>query len=494
MNKKFLHIFFSMSFLILFGKGLGFIRTALVASTYGAGFISDLYSFEDSLVNEIYAVFSTFLACSFIPRYLALDQINKKRIFNTILNDGLIIMISLTVFCMIFTKPLLKLLVPGYFSLYNIDNVIFITRINLIMLIITFLVNYFLTVLQAHEIFIYLSLESVILNCVVILYLLSMPECGILGLILCRIIAYSIFLILVTLKLRKSTNLKYQLTVSFADQDIVEMIKLSIPMLGITVLWQINYIIDKSMASGLESGSIANLNYANTIAMIIYNVVGYIISTYAYPTLSKIQNNGNVLACKFKEYLLMLLQLVSPIAVMTIAFSSFISSFLYGHGNMTIDNVKSISYILIMYVPGSVAYCIKNLYSKLFYIKQNTRIVLIIDVIGCFVNILLNLILVNIMGVYGLALATSLAYFITVIFQVYFANRKGYTFLKRIDLKQVLFGLCILILYSLFATYIMNNYIHQILGKIIFVMLSYILGIAFSCFNDIKMIFYHKSN
>lgn len=62
-------------------------------------------------------------------------------------------------------------------------------------------------------------------------------------------------------------------------------------MLGITVLWQINYIIDKSMASGLESGSIANLNYANTIAMIIYNVVGYIISTYAYPTLSKIQNN-----------------------------------------------------------------------------------------------------------------------------------------------------------------------------------------------------------
>ena len=97
-----------MSFLILFGKGLGFIRTALVASTYGAGFISDLYSFEDSLVNEIYAVFSTFLACSFIPRYLALDQINKKRIFNTILNDGLIIMISLTVFCMIFTKPLLK--------------------------------------------------------------------------------------------------------------------------------------------------------------------------------------------------------------------------------------------------------------------------------------------------------------------------------------------------------------------------------------------------
>ena len=72
--------------------------------------------------------------------------------------------------------------------------------------------------------------------------------------------------------------MKYQLKVSFADQDIVEMIKLSIPMLGITVLWQINYIIDKSMASGLESGSIANLNYANTIAMIIYNVVGYIIS------------------------------------------------------------------------------------------------------------------------------------------------------------------------------------------------------------------------
>ena len=72
MNKKFLSVLFSMSFLLLFGKALGFIRTAMVASTYGAGFVSDIYSFEDSLINAIYAIFSTFLACSFIPKYLSL--------------------------------------------------------------------------------------------------------------------------------------------------------------------------------------------------------------------------------------------------------------------------------------------------------------------------------------------------------------------------------------------------------------------------------------
>ena len=212
--------------------------------------------------------FSLLFSLLFIPKYLSLEAHKRNRLFNLLLNCGIAIMALLTVFCLVFTKSLLRLLVPGYFELYDISQIIFITRINLIMLILTFLVNYIMIVLQTYEIFIYLSLESVILNVVVIGYLLAMPNAGILGLLSCRIVAYLILLILVTTKLKRSTPLKYKLYLNPRDKDFVDMVRLSLPMLCITVLWQLNYVIDKSTwLLNFKSGSVACfLNYAKCIS------------------------------------------------------------------------------------------------------------------------------------------------------------------------------------------------------------------------------------
>jgi peptidoglycan biosynthesis protein MviN/MurJ (putative lipid II flippase) len=225
-----------MSTLLIIGKGLGFIRTAMVASTYGAGFVSDVYSFEDSFINEVYTIFATFLACSFIPKYLSLEKNDRDRLFSLLLNLGMLLMITLSILCLVFTEPLLRVLVPGYFNIYDIDQVIFATRINLVMLILTFLVNYFMTVLQAYEIFIYLSLESIILNVVVITYLMTLHECGLIGLLVCRMVAYGILLILVVIRLKRIKTVKYLPVFDFTDVNLHNMLKLSMPMLGITVL------------------------------------------------------------------------------------------------------------------------------------------------------------------------------------------------------------------------------------------------------------------
>ncbi len=488
MNKKFLSVLFSMSFLLLFGKALGFIRTAMVASTYGAGFVSDIYSFEDSLINEIYAIFSTFLACSFIPKYLSLEAHKRNRLFNLLLNCGIAIMALLTVFCLVFTKSLLRLLVPGYFELYDISQIIFITRINLIMLILTFLVNYIMIVLQTYEIFIYLSLESVILNVVVIGYLLAMPNAGILGLLSCRIVAYLILLILVTTKLKRSTPLKYKLYLNPRDKDFVDMVRLSLPMLCITVLWQLNYVIDKSMASELKSGSVACLNYANVISMIIYNVIGYIVSTYAYPIMSKIQSDEYKISNTFREYFLILLKLVLPISILTMFFAEYASNLLYGHGNMSAGSIITIANILIMYLPGSIAYCIKNLYSKLFYIKKNTKIVLGLDIAGCMANIILNFILVNFMGVYGLALATSISYCVTVVLQIIFANKKGYTNLELNDLRHTIVYVIALSAIGFVTSYALKQFINDETIKFIYVSMVYLIVCGLFGFKDLKQV------
>ena len=488
MNKKFIKVLFSMASLMILGKGLGFIRTAMVASTYGAGFVSDIYSFEDSFINEIYTIFATFLACSFIPKYLSLDCNDKNKLFSLLLNWGIIVMLILFVGAFIFTSPLLHILVPGFFEIYDVSSIVFMTRVNLVMLVLTFLVNYLMIVLQAHEIFIYLSLESIILNVIVVVYLWLYPEGGILGLLLCRVVAYVLLLILVSIRVKDIRELKYVKIINPINKDLLEMVKFSLPMLLITVLWQINYVIDKSMASKLESGSIACLHYANTISMIIYNVIGYIVSTYAYPLISKVQNDNDAVKKAFKEYFIILLQLILPIAILTVFYSDYVTNFLYGHGNMTNESLNIISLVLMMYIPGSVAYCIKNLYSKLFYIKKSTKIVLFLDIFGCLVNIILNVILINIIGVYGLALATSISNILTVVLQVIFANKKEYTNLKLNNFKTCFLSVALILVISVFTKFIMSNYINGNIIKFVYVFTVYLsCCMLFSC-NDLKKI------
>ena len=356
------------------------------------------------------------------------------------------------------------------------------------MLVLTFLVNYLMIVLQAHEIFIYLSLESIILNVIVVVYLWLYPEGGILGLLLCRVVAYVLLLILVSIRVKDIRELKYVKIINPINKDLLEMVKLSLPMLLITVLWQINYVIDKSMASKLESGSIACLHYANTISMIIYNVIGYIVSTYAYPLISKVQNDNDAVKKAFKEYFIILLQLILPIAILTVFYSDYVTNFLYGHGNMTNESLNIISLVLMMYIPGSVAYCIKNLYSKLFYIKKSTKIVLFLDIFGCLVNIILNVILINIIGVYGLALATSISNILTVVLQVIFANKKEYTNLKLNNFKTCFLSVALILVISVFTKFIMSNYINGNIIKFVYVFTVYLsCCMLFSC-NDLKKI------
>ena len=65
MNKNILKIFSGVIFLILISKGLGFIRESFIAARYGAGYISDVYVFEDGLINALY----TYYICSNVSKY-----------------------------------------------------------------------------------------------------------------------------------------------------------------------------------------------------------------------------------------------------------------------------------------------------------------------------------------------------------------------------------------------------------------------------------------
>lgn len=474
MSKKFLKVFFSMSMLLIVGKLMGFAKSMLIAYHYGAGYVSDVISFEDSLINELYSVFATFLGCTFIPIYLSENEKKRTELTNKLLSLGMLFITAIIILAELFTPLLLKILVPGFFDIYEVSKIVLISRINLINLYGVFLINYFATLLQANKIYIFLALEGVISSFFIIGYLCLLWQYEIRGMIITRIISSVVIISILLIVIRIKKVHRFKIFIKIKDDRIKVMAKTAFPLLIVSVLYQMNYIVDKSMASGFKSGSIASLNYANLLATALYGVVGYIISTYAYPMMADKNNESKVV---FNRYYDLLCSFVIPIAVTMCFFSKEIVTAVFGRGQITSENVELISVLLICYLPGIVAYCIKNYLVKIFYIQKDTKILVFVDTTGVLVNIGLNFLLAKLLGIYGLAIATSISYYVSMALQFVVLTKKGYIgATKKINIR-IIFTTIPIILISALMSFVATMYLESQILQLAIFMIAICIGL-----------------
>ena len=147
--RNILKIFSGVIILVLVSKCLGFVRESFVATIYGAGYISDVYVIEDGLINAIYTVCAGVISTTYIPKILELNKKKKDAFTSNYFNILLSIMILVSIFMIIFSPIILKILVPGFYSMYSTDvihSLIIITRINMVSLILVFIENYLIVI------------------------------------------------------------------------------------------------------------------------------------------------------------------------------------------------------------------------------------------------------------------------------------------------------------------------------------------------------------
>lgn len=430
MSKNFIKVFFSLSGLIILGKTLGLVKNSLVASRYGAGFIYDMYAVEDGLINELCGIILTFISCTFIPTYVPLKKKERDEVTSIIFSMGNLFMMLLLLVGEILPGELLRILVPGYFKMYDSTLMVNITRFCLINLLGVFLTNLFATLLQANEIYIFLALEGVTSGSIMILYLLFFYKYEIWGLVVTRLIISVINVLVLVITVNKKRLFSFKLNFNYKNRYFVSMLKTAFPMLIVAVLYQVNYVVDRYMASYLNSGSVSILTYANVFSMAIYSVIGYVISSFTYPVIGKYLNDEVSFSNTSNLFLNVLCELVLPCVVFVALFSKDIVTMFYGHGIMKANDINLISRVLLIYLPGVVGYCIRNYCVKLFYLKKKTWLIVMMDFFGIALNIILNVVLVKMIGISGLALATSFVYIFTSLFLIVLSNRNGIAHIK----------------------------------------------------------------
>lgn len=396
----------------------GFFRELALSYFYGASNISDAYLISLTIPMVIFAFIGKSLSTSFIPIYASIENdIGEKKAVKftrNLISHLLLIMTLIVVISYVFTPQIIKLFASG-FDNPTTEIAIEFSRITIFGIYSMMMVNILTALLQYKNYYLVPALTGIVMNTVVIFSIyLSWFYQELMILSIGTLISMIAQLFLLT-PLMKKISFKLNLYYEKNDQNLKEMIYLSIPVIiGVSVN-EINVLVDRTIASSVAVGGISALNYANKLNGFIYGIFVFSIATVLYPTIIKKINQGDQegFLKSFREATNGVLLFVLPATVGLMVLSEPIIKLLYGRGAFDQEALALTSSALFFYSFGIVGVSLRLIISRIYYALKDTKTPMLNATYGMIINIVLNIILSEYLGIGGLALATSIAAIIT---------------------------------------------------------------------------------
>jgi len=183
---------------------------------------------------------------------------------------------------------------------------------------------------------------------------------------------------------------------------------------------------------------------------------------------------------------------IIPITVYFMVKSNEIIDIVYGRGEFDKDAVLVTANTFYFYSIGMISFALRDVLIRAFYSVQDTKTPTINASIALVVNIILNIILSRYLGVSGLALATSIAGFVSVALLVISFIRKmgdfGIFNNFIVSFKVIVSSMISLLISQKVITEIPNILLGTLIGTIIF-FLIYILLILIFRIEEVQIIY-----
>ncbi len=397
----------------VFSKFLGFGREVVLSYFYGVSSISDAYLIALTIPGVIFGFIGAGLSASYIPIYSQIEQESGieagHRYTNNLLNIILIITAGIFILGLLFTEPLVRLFAYG-FETENLALAVTFTQITLAGMFFTASIAIFAAFLQIKGKYLISCLVGVPFNLCIIGFIYLSSKGNVLWLAIGTTIALASQLLLL-LPVIKASGFRYQAVVSLSDPYIRRMLYIALPVIiGISVQ-QINVLVDRTLASGIAIGGISALNYANKLTGFIQGLFVTSLITAMYPLIAKMAAERNLLNLRktMSEVMLLLNLLILPVTIGAMLFAEPIVILLFGRGAFDQQAIKMTSDALFFCSIGVIGHGLREALVRVFYVLQDSKTPMINAGIGMALNIILNLILARLMGISGLAFATSIS-------------------------------------------------------------------------------------
>lgn len=432
MYKKIAWVSILVTVVIILSKISGFIRDVALAYAFGTSLESDSFVLAISVVG-VFSILFMSTTIAFMPVYKLLSQKQDRTelndfISNTYCSIG-IITIILSIVGWNFSKIVVNIMAPG-FSGESFVLASDLTKILMFSIPFTFFSTIGCQQLRGEDYFIAPAAIAIPLNTIITISLLyTSNDLGIEPVAWAYVIGTFIQFIWIWLLIKKKTTYKFRFLINLKNNGLQHVIVLTFPILLGNAIQTINTVVDKILASDLEAGSMAALSFSNKLAVFIIGIISLGAGNVCYAKMSELGANNKIdeLRSFLKVTINLLNFFVVPATVGLIVLSEPIVQTVFEYGAFDVSSREMTAIALVFYSIGLVGYSLREMISRAFYSLQDSATPMINGIISVFVNIVGNIILVKIMGIGGLALATSIsAIFGTILLLFSFRKRLGH--------------------------------------------------------------------
>lgn len=416
-----------MAILTLGSKLIGFIREMVMANYFGTSYVVDAYVMAVAIPGIIFTGIFASVATAYMP--LLSEKIEKEgtkaanRFTSHIINLLFLISIISALLGLFFSDQIVTIFASGFtgetaeLTSFFIKVTFSYTLFSAASAILESFLQYKNTFLP--QIIIGYSQSTFIIVAIVLGATFSyyfLP----LGLLAAYVVRYILFMILTK---RRGFEYSFSLKIKGTLRIIIP---LAIPAFIGSSISQISIFVDKTLASGLVVGSVAALNYAALLNVMIMSLSISILTTIIYPKLAQansLEDYGRFSDIVNKGVTLIVM-VALPFSLGAMLYSGQIVQIVYERGAFDSSATALTGSAYLFYSAGLLFMALNDLLIRTFYSLHDMRMPMIFGGISVIIDIILNFILIHSMEHNGLALSTSIAAFCNTIFLITGLSKK----------------------------------------------------------------------
>lgn len=439
------------------------IKSSLVAAQFGATGAMDAYNFANSIVSFLFGFVASAISTIIIPSYV--NKKNKKELdsFITLVYGGLIIIIVVV--------GILRYQIVGIFS--NRDEMFVNIACNILLVLLFSNSLYVVTNItsayyQCEERYNIPKILNMISQVFVIIVLIFVKNITIVQYALILSLGVTINFVM-DLCIAIKLGWRFKPTFLFNSAETKRLLGLFVPMIFSTGIYQLSLMIDSTIASRLEEGMLTILSYSGQIVNMVNSILVGNLLIYLYPKIVKriiLKNNKEIFWEQTSFFHL----------IICLVIAGFFSigregiSLLFEHGKFGPYETTSVYLGALIYIIGQQSNIVRDLMYRYFYAIGDTKTAASNSVLVSVVNISVSLLLVSLIGFYGIILGTVIASFVSLV-RIFIKFNKNIGF--GVPLSKILFSLVNNIIIAVFTVTIVyfTKKLFQIEGNLLRILL-----------------------
>lgn len=197
------------------------------------------------------------------------------------------------------------------------------------------------------------------------------------------------------------------------------------PMIAAGVLMGSTELVDQSMAAALEPGSVSALSYGNKLVAFALGIGATGLGTAALPYLSQMvaRRDWSGIRNTLKRYLCIIFLVTVPLVAVLIFFSEDLVRLIFERGAFLKHDTQLVGKVQARYLLQVPFYVCGIFLVRLISALKANHVLMWGTMISVVLNVTLNYLFMKWMGVAGIALSTSVVYFIAFLYMSIMAAR-----------------------------------------------------------------------